>query len=1017
MAQVNRDLAGLTRERRQREEQELKDRVAQERLAQRDIEAAQREAEREQREILREREREFTEYYGNAVSVLQEALLDPTKEGWDDTLKDMFAKFKRWIASLAIEAAARPILVPMVSAFFGAGVSGAANAATGSASPGTAAGSFSPTSLTNLLSGFRQGNTGFADGVTRLVANLGGAGNYTALNNAMLNLSSPAGLLGGFAGNMLANALFTPRQGPGSAIGGTLGAIAGSFIPVPFVGTAIGSFLGSALGGLVGPKPSDRMEGSILNMLTGQVREEDLGPNKDSPANREAVNSFVGFVQQLKSVLERGTGGRINVGEVRYHVGDRSGVQLGIDGPSQTYATPQAAAQALIESFVGKIEGVAPRVKRAIDLMDWTNLEQSAQDLDKVLNFENAIKQLAEQADEKSPIQQLFQSITDNFAVLGEEMKKFGYTQEELASLQDKAFGAARAALLKDRTTEFYDATGRGYLNAIGGVLGADKSRRADDLAAGIDSGMSASIFASQLKSALDTALGDATDYASAVAIIADIKTQFAAYPDILAAADAALGRFQTTLQSVPIVVDRGALLDARRSDLYGATGRGYLNDIGGVLRDYTKRSREDGSDAELIGITKAIFGADIKSVLDRALGDATDYASAVAIIADIKTQFGAYPDILAAADSALGRFQSSLNTLPPTVEALGPLRDLSSLLVGLYDDQLDALDRQAAALKDSAEGWQRLSDTIRKTRQSFGLDSQLSPYSLERRVQESMRLYRETATKAQGGDLQAAADLPEVSRTALELAREFYRSSSDYTAIFDEIQSGLRSTESFASRQLTVEQLQLTALEAIRQALVASRDAVRNPAGTATANAADWANLGNSYEAAKGRFLAGGGSLTDWLNSSEHKTIWEKARDELVGGTTDAATLKAQLAAARDQKATPGFEATGTSWEATLLAQFQRLGIPAFARGGMVSETGLAFVHAGEQVLNSAQQDGIAREVRALSQQVAGLTRMMAEAQTRLIDATTDVAETNRAMADDARMSTVLAGSRGRVL
>jgi Prophage tail length tape measure protein len=994
MKRTDEELAKVAANRAEREDKALKDRIKEERDAYYDRLERQRDEEKAQADILKERQQQFTDYYTNAVSVLQESLLDPTAEGWDDTLKGMFSKFKRWIASLAIEAAARPILVPILAQFFGNGVTGAANAA------GGASGLVSNgLSAANLLKGGSLTSSVFGGFATS------GLGTSLGLSTAPAMAATEGfGALGAYATTA------PTLTGAGTAF---------SFMTSP-TGIGLAVAAGLILSKLLKGKPSDKAEYTDLNLLTGARFEDDLGQKKDDPENRAAVNAMADAIVSLKSLLQDKTGGTVGLGRVVLSVGDRgTPYRANVDGAERGFQTEQDAIAYVTQELVKSLTGVPARVQRAVDGMDWTNVDAAFAGLDKVLNFEEAIKQLTQAADERSPIQQMFENITKNFVVLGDEMKKFGYTQEELADLQNQAVAKARAALLKDRAAEFYGETGRGYLNTVGGILAADRTRRADDLAGGLDPSMSAAIFTAQITRGLDAALGDAGDYAGAVAIIADIKAQFAAYPAVLTAADAALARFGTSLTTVPAAINpaiRAALKDDRLGTLYGATGRGYLNSVGGVLRDYKTRQREDGNDAELKGITDAIFGADLKTALDRSLGDATDYASAVAIIADIKAQFGAYPAVLTEADAALGRFQSALTAVP---DVLTPLRDVASLLAGLYDDQIDNLDRQAAALRDSSEGWSRLSDTIRRTRQQFGLDSQLSPYSLERRVNDSMALYRSTQSRANAGDVKAAEELPELARTALGLAREFYRSSADYNTFFEEVNAGLRATESFASRQLTVEQMQLTALEAIRAALVGQRAAVTNPnagAPGATANAADWANLGNSYAAARQRFLDGGGSLQDWNTSATHKNVWERARDDLIGGTTDQNFLLASLAESRRQKDTPLFESTGASWEASLLARLGSLGIPAFARGGMVENTGLIYAHAGERVLTASQQDGIAAEVRALSNQVAGLTRMMAEAQTRLIDVTRDVAETNRAMADDARYTSVQALARGRV-
>ncbi|MDX2221145.1 MAG: hypothetical protein SFV21_00260 [Rhodospirillaceae bacterium] len=387
----------------------------------------------------------------------------------DDFLGNLYDAFARTLAEMATLAIANPIILPMVAGAGralglpagqidqlgrGFGVNGLSSLAGGgfnaaalttSLFPGVATSAFGQ-SLGLSTVGSAAGN-GFAVGAIPGMTGLTGAPStplLTGLGRGFNTLTSPAGLLGGIAGSTLASLLFTPRKGPGNEIGGALGAIAGSFIPVPFLGTAIGSFIGSALGGLFGAKPSDRQEGQILNLRTGAMRDVGFTGAKDSAENTQAVQSFIDAAKGLKDLLESRTGAKVGIDEIDYRVGDRSGISLRVGADSGTFASAEGAFAFVVEKFVGSLEGAAPRVQRAVEKIDFANLEFAASQLDLVLNFEDAVKQLSESIDPESEVQAALRTIRANFDDLADQLDDLGYTQDEVFGLRDAALGRLR---------------------------------------------------------------------------------------------------------------------------------------------------------------------------------------------------------------------------------------------------------------------------------------------------------------------------------------------------------------------------------------------------------------------------------------------------------------------------------------------------------------------------------------------------------------------------------------------
>ena len=76
-----------------------------------------------------------------------------------------------------------------------------------------------------------------------------------------VNLDPFAGIAGGIGGALGSSAgKGTGKGGPGSTIGSTIGGIAGSFIPIPGVGTALGSLAGGFIGGLFDAKDQNEQQ-------------------------------------------------------------------------------------------------------------------------------------------------------------------------------------------------------------------------------------------------------------------------------------------------------------------------------------------------------------------------------------------------------------------------------------------------------------------------------------------------------------------------------------------------------------------------------------------------------------------------------------------------------------------------------------------------------------------------------------------------------------------------------------
>jgi hypothetical protein len=138
--------------------------------------------------------------------------------------------------------------------------------------------------------------------------------------------------------------------------------------------------------------------------------------------------------------------------------------------------------------------------------------------------------------------------------------------------------------------------------------------------------------------------------------------------------------------------------------------------------------------------------------------------------------------------------------------------RDLIARLYGGVPGSLDAINARIAELegsgRDLGDGvggvtratdnlfarWQRGLENIQKFLDSMLLNTQLTTLTPEQQMREAAAQYASALTAARGGDATALENLPQLAQQYLTLARSFFSSGDDYTAIFEQIRDDLRS-------------------------------------------------------------------------------------------------------------------------------------------------------------------------------------------------------------------------------
>jgi tape measure domain-containing protein len=325
------------------------------------------------------------------------SLASEIDDGFKDAFKDAFTQsdggfkallngwkntFKNFLAELAYQALARPIIVSLVGSV--GGVMGLSNNAVASVLSGSSGGSAGGLGgignlssifggVQNLLSGGTSST--LIGGVNKLgsLLGIGGVGangpvslsSFSSFTNGSFGGSLGAGI-GSFGGNFLANSLFGNR-GIGANIGGTIGGIAGSFIPIPIAGPLIGSFLGNALGGLFGgSKPSDKVQGGSINLSTLEKTTNGMTGSKFSQENADFRDKFFTEVENVVNLLK--SVGGTTTGQLDVAIGNRDGLRLNDMTSGRNFGNDaNAFIKAAMEVVVKQTTGLSETFQKILD--------------------------------------------------------------------------------------------------------------------------------------------------------------------------------------------------------------------------------------------------------------------------------------------------------------------------------------------------------------------------------------------------------------------------------------------------------------------------------------------------------------------------------------------------------------------------------------------------------------------------------------------------------------------------
>lgn len=640
---------------------------------------------------------------------------------------------------------------------------------------GTGVGTVFTSAGTNAGSSFGSGFFGTVGGW------LGKAGGF--ISNFF---KSPGGQLGGFLGNLgggLLSKLLGIKGAGGIAGqgGGLLGGIAGFAIGGPigaFIGSALGNILGNAFGSLFQPgriatekKKIEKFFGQVFTGLKFKVVKENV-----------AAAGLVAFKDSEAALLALGT---------------------------KFTTTAPGGNQGTIKRFAAQFAG---------------NMKEMGASAEEV---KNKVLKLAQ-----SMNFDLASGIEAINALIGNgvlSMKNF-----------DKAIGDSRKNLAKFGDTSKLTAKELGDLSLAHGVVGS-KIVTLNEILAGtiqIASGFNPLIDAVSIA---NNALADSFDKtAQATGLFNDqvkaLEAQIRSGKLSLEEAISALNGLRTAtglakLDLKDFNIDTAAI--QKQIEVIQQSFGTLSDDIKSAILDGIRQGTTKEDIAK--NLRKSIYNALLDAIVQGFVDGFIKAQLAMGPLTEAFTKIGKLTTEFAGGKIGQPEFMAGIKDIfagvKPTVEKL-------ATAVGLTVDEFtkllkdagvlpDIIDDAADSAKELAKNFADLAADLRKAARDLLL-SNVSPLTPKQRFAEAQRQFQEAVGKARGGDIEAARRLPELANTLLEEARKVFKSSPQFTAIFESVRQTLLDVanifgdkaKSLGAEAVDIAKDQLTTLNQIRDVL-----------------------------------------------------------------------------------------------------------------------------------------------------------------------------------------------------
>jgi TolA-binding protein len=417
-------------------------------------------------------------------------------------------------------------------------------------------------------------------------------------------LSNVAGVIQGAAISFLLASTFAKIVGMRSPTNAGIGAAIGYAIGGP-----IGGIIGS-LAGLIGPKPSDKTQSAIVDLNTGGVIRDGASGSKFSAENRQLADKFAEAVGAISTGLQQVTGGKFllpngNNNNVRIDVGDRDGIRVEVGDQKGTFKTIEEAVKFATKIIADSLYDIAPEVQTALRNIDWSgDIEEGLKKVEFAANFRRNIEALsggstdikaavagnaavqvqdaltfirefkattaelgldtnaAAQATrefverlvglrdtvaEDTEMGRALKFLEGQFSVIGPLLTEVGLSADMAGELLARARTRVVTAANDNLDREIRSVNGRGFINDLFDVRDRDVARRRD-IVNGLDPARITAATSGAALGIITGAISGARTLADATKIVNEIKSTFADFPLIVAAADQALITFQTGL-------------------------------------------------------------------------------------------------------------------------------------------------------------------------------------------------------------------------------------------------------------------------------------------------------------------------------------------------------------------------------------------------------------------------------------------------------------------------------------
>lgn len=281
-----------------------------------------------------------------------------------------------------------------------------------------------------------------------------------------------------------------------------------------------------------------------------------------------------------------------------------------------------------------------------------------------------------------------------------------------------------------------------------------------------------------------------------------------------------------------------------------------------------------------------------------------------------------------------------------------GTIQD-SETLLKLHDDYIESVMNQyGVELEALEEQFKVTTDLLQTVVDIKGwLDKiklgALSPLNPQQKLEESRRQYETTLAAAQGGDIAARQNLTAVAEEYLNQAQSYYASSEDYANIFTNVlaQIGALSEPTKTTAEILAQiegqdKLFNTQANALRERMIVALETGQN-------------RLVDALGSMKADFIAALGQASALAKAASAPPAYASQ----PYSTSDSPAAK-DLVLAAVSSINPGFDYAGAaaSNPALIEAWGKDLGIPGYAKGGLVSPGWAMVGEQGPELINFSQ-------------------------------------------------------------